>query len=80
MTTINSVDELHTAIEENMEYGLVFLVEDFLMQIVNIYMSDEEDLWGIYPYPSEGGDAMKVRAEDLAYPLEVLYTDKDRLA
>lgn len=75
---INDVEELKKAWEENVGYGVVLLVEDFHMQVLSIYMEDE--LYGMYPYPGEDGDALIMKATDLTYPVEVIYSDKNRLA
>lgn len=74
---IHSMQELEEVFEDNIQYGLILLVEDYKMQAVNIYMNDEnEELWGMYPYPSETGEAMIIKPENLTYPLEILYQSK----
>lgn len=78
---INNLEELKEAWEENLEYGVVLLIEDYHMQMVSIYVSNnEEDFYGMYPYPDEDGNARTIRVEDLKFPLEVVYSDKLRLA
>lgn len=79
MTRLFDPEDLRLEWEGNLGHGLYLLVEDARMQAVTISMDEEtETLIGLYPYLDGDGNAIITSINDLAYPVEVLFSDSMR--